>query len=119
MTNWIQEINWILIIMVTIGVLVGTEFRRRTEQAEGEIYSFLPLRMHRLLNIAFCFSAGLLLESATIAVKMPTTFHVWMLIFATAAAFIIFGIFTGLEFRLAKQTLKQMAPDTARKPMQG
>jgi len=42
-----------------------------------------------------------------VAVNMPTTFHIWMLISATAASFIFFGILSGLEFKLAKRALKE------------
>lgn len=117
MIGWIYEINWLLIVMLMIGVPIGTEFGRRRVEAEGGIYSFLPLRTHRLLGVATCFSGALVAESAKVAVKMPTAYHVWMLIFATAAAFILFAIFSGLEFKLAKRAVK--AAQTGGKPGKG
>lgn len=107
MIDWIYEINWLMIIMVTIGVFFGTEFGRRRQEGKGEIYSFLPLQTHRLHGVAAAVSAGLFIESAKVAVKMPTTFHVWMLLFIVAAAFIVCLAFTGLEFKLAKRALKE------------
>lgn len=107
MIDWIHEVNWFLVIGLTMGVPIGTEFGRRRVEAGGEIYSFLPLRTHRLLSVVSCFSAVLLMESAKVAVKLPSVFHVWILIFATAAAFILFAIYTGLEFKLAKRAVKE------------
>ena len=106
MAGWLHEIDWIMIVMVTIGVFFGTEHRRRGVVAEGGIYSFLPLRMHRLSGLSMTLSAGLFIESAKVAVKMPAALHVWMLIFATTAAFILFAAFAGLEFKLAKRALE-------------
>ncbi len=106
MAGWLHEINWLMIVMVAIGVFFGTEIRRHGVVAEGGIYSFLPLRMHRLLMLSMILSAELIIESARIALKTPSAFHVWILFFATAAAFILFAAFAGLELAQAKRALR-------------
>ena len=102
MIEWLAEINWITVVCVAVGMLVGMELGRRRIETRGEIYSFLPRSTHRVLMLGSGLSGILCYEAARVAVSMPTTFHVWMLIFAAAAAFILFGISNGLELKAAK-----------------
>ena len=109
MIEWIQEIDWFLIVMVAIGVVVGTELRRRAVTGEGEIHSFLSPRVYRVAVVLAGLNAGLFYQAAKIAVTMPTTFHVWMLVGVSTAAFVCLLVFTGLEFRMAKRAVKEAA----------
>ncbi|MDA7946157.1 MAG: hypothetical protein MPJ78_01625 [Hyphomicrobiaceae bacterium] len=105
MIEWLAEINWIMVVSVAVGVMAGVELGRRRSEAKGAIYSFLPRPMYRLLNLGTALSGALFFEAARVAVDMPTAFHVWMLLFFTAAGFILFGISTGLELKSAKALL--------------
>jgi len=109
MIDWIQEIDWLLIVMVIIGVVVGTELRRRTVTGDGEIHSFLSPPTYHVGVVLAGVSMGLFFEAAKIAVTMPTAFHVWMLIGASALAFVSLMVFTGLEFKMAKRAVKEAA----------
>lgn len=102
MLEWLSEINWIMVISVTAGVLGGMELGRRRAEKRGEIYSFLPRSTHRILTLGSGLSGVFFYEAARMAVSMPTTFHVWILIFFAAVAFIIFGSTSGLELKSAK-----------------
>lgn len=109
MIDWIHEIDWLLIVMVTIGVAIGTELRRRVDTGEGEIHSFLSPRTYRVAVVLAGASVGVFFEAAKVAVTMPTAFHVWMLVGASVVAFVSAMVFSGLEFRMAKRAVKEAA----------
>jgi FtsH-binding integral membrane protein len=105
MIEWIQEINWFLVFTISIPIVIGNEFQRRRAEAEGEIYSFLPRGTYRIVNLALAFSGAMLAASATVALKQPTTFHVWMLIVMIAASIVNLIAFNNLEMKWAKRAV--------------
>ena len=105
MIEWLSEINWMLVVFVTAGCMAGGELGRRRVEKKGETYSFLPRSTKRVLDLGSVLSGVLTYEAARVAVSMPTSFHVWMLIFAAVPAFILFGISNGLELKAAKALL--------------
>lgn len=102
MLEWLAEINWMLVVFVAAGCMAGGELGRRRAEKKGETYSFVPRSTKRILDLGSVLSGVLAYEAARVAVSMPTSFHVWMLIFAAGAAFLLFGISSSLELKSAR-----------------
>lgn len=119
MLEWLAEINWMLVVFVTAGCMVGGELGRRRVEKKGERYSFLPRSTKRVLDLGSVVSGVLTYEAARVAVSMPTPFHVWMLIFAAGAAFILFGISSSLELKAARALIGTPQEGKSRAPELG
>jgi hypothetical protein len=104
-------INWYLVVLGPLGAIVGTEIARRRMAAAGNIYSFQPVWMNRVLVGAGTFALMLFLEAARAALADPTPFHLWTLILSAGAAHLALAVSLAKEVQCAKSSmLKGSAP---------
>ena len=108
-------INWLLVLMLPLGVLAGTELKHRRRQAAGETCSFLPVWTHRALTYAGVAGMVLFAEAARVAWDDPSQETVFTMILAALLAFVSMTERSDRELRAAKLELARAAGQDAQR----
>ena len=99
-------IDWIMIVSVSCGVMVGSEIARRRAARAGKIFCLHPVWMYHGFTVLAAVAAVLFLESAEHALKSPASETVWMVICCAVAAMVLLIVHTSIELRIARQRLE-------------
>lgn len=101
-------INFVAIIMIAIAVAIGAEFGRRTAVKNGRWNSLLSLNEYRAYTLLSGLGMAFCLETGKLALKEPTTPHVWYLIAAAAATAAVVAINMSREQSLLRRELGRL-----------
>ena len=92
-------INWIAIVMVSVGALIGQEIARRRAEAKGRTHSYQPLHLHRALMAVLTAAIALFVEAARVTLSNEATSHMWLLIGSAAIGHLVLLIWSANEMR--------------------